>query len=218
MRMRGWGREEIDEWCVVFSGAVARGEFGWAHRMMDGLSSGREDRIRWAFGRAMLYVRQREYAAALDVVRGWLEAAAADDPCRSEFEHMYADYAAVGFLAGEFSAPGTSPTLRTAAAVVEEERPAGCPVTVALDVQEGRSGRALSRLRRHRRGSLPGGRSTRANADVLIAVCLAELGDVAGAGKAIRRATRLAPGSALIPMAHAHLATVVARAAGGTGA
>ncbi|MGW1998449.1 hypothetical protein [Embleya sp. NPDC001921] len=217
MRLRGQGREEIDEWCVVFSGAVARGEFGWAHRLLDGLSSGREDRIRWAFGRAMLYVRQQEYAAALDVVRAWLETAPVDDPCRSEFEHTYADYAAVGFLAGAFSAAGTSPTLRTAA-VADQERPAGCPMTVALDVREGRSGQALSRLRRHRRGSLLGGRSTRANADVLIAVCPAELGDVAGTGKAIRRATRIAPGSALIPMAHAHLATVVARAAGGRGA
>ncbi|MGC0422723.1 hypothetical protein [Embleya sp. AB8] len=206
----GWGRDGIDEWAAAFCGAVARGEFGWAHRLMDGLSQEREDRIRWVLGRAMLYARQREYTAALDVVRGWLDTAAAEDPFRSELEHAHADYAAVGFLAGAFPAAATSPLLRTAAAAAAADptRSPACPVTVALDVQEGRSEQALSRLRRHRRASLLGDRRTRANADVLIAVCLAELGDLAEAEKAIRRATRIAPGLALIPMARAHVAAV----------
>ncbi|MFI6585268.1 hypothetical protein [Embleya sp. NPDC050493] len=134
MRIGAWGRDEVDEWGATFTGAVARGEFGWAHRLMDQLSGDRDDRVRWVLGRAMLFARQREYAACLDVVRGWLDAAPADDPFRSLMAHKYADYAAVGFLAGEFSLAGTSPLLRTAEAVADELESPFCPVTVALDV------------------------------------------------------------------------------------
>ncbi|MFF7245784.1 hypothetical protein ACFZBU_17960 [Embleya sp. NPDC008237] len=214
MRTGGWGRDEVDEWGATFTGAVALGEFGWAHRLMDQLSGDRDDRVGWVLGRAMLFARQREYAACLDVVRGWLDAAPADDPFRSLMAHKYADYAAVGFLAGEFSLAGTSALLRTAEAVADEAEHPFCPVTLVLDVLEGRSAEAYSRVRRHRRRSRLGDRRARASADALMAVCLAELGDVAGAGRTIRRAMRIAPGLDLIPMAQSRVAMVASGVVG----